>query len=337
MKLFRQRSGRGIAALCAALITAVSAAHGATASDLETLQSRARSITDEITALERRLQGLHFKQSRLQGEITMLSGQIGSFESDILDAERAYDVARDRYVARAVELYKGGQTTRLAMLLSTGSLTELLEAADLAGVASDLDARALEDLVAARNSAELGQRRLDDRKQRLMAAQAEVETVGTEMEVAIAERRARFAELSDEIAELEADAARRAAREEKRAKSALDTALAGAGPVRGIPKDFVSTGVSFEGVASWYGPGFAGNPTASGAIFDPMGFTAASLDLPLGTWLYVEYSGHGVIVLVNDRGPYIDDRILDLSQGAAEALGITGLGWIRATIVVKRR
>lgn len=336
VKLLRQRSARGVTALCAALLTALSAAHGAAASDIETLRSRARSITGEITALEHELQGLHSKRSRLERDITLLSSQIGALESDIFDAERAYEIARNRYVDRAVELYKGGQTTRFAMLLSTGSLDELMEAAELAGVASELDASALEDLEAARSSAVTAQDRLDDRKQRLIAAQDEVEAVGADIEATIAERRARFAELNDDIDELEAEAARLAAQAEKRAGAAPDFTLAGAGPVRGIPKDFVSTGVGFEGVASWYGPGFAGNPTASGDIFDPMGFTAAHLDLPLGTWLYVEYSGRGVIVLVNDRGPYITGRILDLSQGAAQYLGITGLGWIRATIVVKR-
>ncbi len=90
------------------------------------------------------------------------------------------------------------------------------------------------------------------------------------------------------------------------------------------------------GLASWYGPGFEGNPTANGDIFDPDLFTAASRDLPFGTWLFVTHNGRGVVVLVNDRGPYIDDRVLDLSQAAAEAIGITGLGWIEAEILLKR-
>jgi rare lipoprotein A len=93
--------------------------------------------------------------------------------------------------------------------------------------------------------------------------------------------------------------------------------------------------VAFEGVASWYGPGFEGNHTANGDIFDPSLFTAASKELPLGSWLYVQHQGKGVVVYVNDRGPYVDDRVLDLSQAAAETIGITGLGWIRATIIIK--
>ncbi len=98
----------------------------------------------------------------------------------------------------------------------------------------------------------------------------------------------------------------------------------------------IGTGVTFEGIASWYGPGFEGNLTASGDVFHRAGHTAASRDLPLGTWLRVSFEGRGVIVLVNDRGPYIEERILDLSEGAAQQIGLTGLGWIQAEIVLPR-
>ncbi|MBA2311479.1 MAG: septal ring lytic transglycosylase RlpA family protein [Actinobacteria bacterium] len=103
----------------------------------------------------------------------------------------------------------------------------------------------------------------------------------------------------------------------------------------GLPPGFASTGVTFEGVASWYGPGFEGNLTANGEIFDPSKFTAASKELPFGTWLYVEFQGRGVIVRINDRGPYADGRVIDLSQAAAEAIGMSGVGWVTIEILVK--
>ena len=117
--------------------------------------------------------------------------------------------------------------------------------------------------------------------------------------------------------------------------SATPAHLEGSGPSNGIPEGFATTGVSFEGIASWYGPGFEGNPTASGQIFDPSLYTVASKELPLGTWLYVEHAGRGVVVLVNDRGPYVGDRILELSAPAARAIGISGLGWVRAEIIIR--
>jgi rare lipoprotein A len=79
-------------------------------------------------------------------------------------------------------------------------------------------------------------------------------------------------------------------------------------------------------LASWYGPGFEGQLTASGEAFDPYGFTAAHNTLPLGTEITVSYAGRGGEVVVNDRGPYSGGRDLDLSQGAAEYLGLTVAG-----------
>jgi rare lipoprotein A len=80
------------------------------------------------------------------------------------------------------------------------------------------------------------------------------------------------------------------------------------------------------GLASWYGPGFEGLPTASGEPFNPYGYTAAHKTMPLGTDLVVSYAGRSVQVTVNDRGPYVGGRELDLSQGAAEYIGLTQAG-----------
>jgi len=79
-------------------------------------------------------------------------------------------------------------------------------------------------------------------------------------------------------------------------------------------------------LASWYGPGFDGQLTASGEVFDAYGYTAAHNTLPLGTEITVSYAGRAVDVVVNDRGPYSGGRDLDLSQGAAEYLGLTTAG-----------
>jgi rare lipoprotein A len=88
------------------------------------------------------------------------------------------------------------------------------------------------------------------------------------------------------------------------------------------------------GLASWYGPGFAGQPTASGDVFDPSAFTAAHKTLPFGTQLTVSYRGRTAQVTVNDRGPYAGGRDLDLSQGAAEYLGLTraGVDYVHYTV-----
>jgi rare lipoprotein A (peptidoglycan hydrolase) len=81
-------------------------------------------------------------------------------------------------------------------------------------------------------------------------------------------------------------------------------------------------------VASWYGPGFVGRRTSSGEIYNPEGLTAASKTLPLGSHVRVTNpdTGRSVVVRINDRGPYVRGRSLDLSHGAAKQIGLTGKG-----------
>ena len=76
-------------------------------------------------------------------------------------------------------------------------------------------------------------------------------------------------------------------------------------------------------LANYHGGELAGNPTASGEPFDPYGLTVAHPYLPLGTLLTITNNGQSVTVRVNDRGPYEPDRGLDLSLGAAQAIGLT--------------
>jgi rare lipoprotein A len=83
-----------------------------------------------------------------------------------------------------------------------------------------------------------------------------------------------------------------------------------------------------SGQASWYGPGFYGNRTASGEIFRPGTLTAAHRSLPFGTRVRVTnlWNGRSTVVRINDRGPFHGGRIIDLAHGAAQELGVTASG-----------
>ncbi len=87
----------------------------------------------------------------------------------------------------------------------------------------------------------------------------------------------------------------------------------------------ISSGRSFSGKASYYG-NESGSRTASGQRFNQEAMTAAHRTLPFGTRLKVTHGGRSVVVTVNDRGPFIKGRVLDLSKGAARAVGLTGRG-----------
>lgn len=93
---------------------------------------------------------------------------------------------------------------------------------------------------------------------------------------------------------------------------------------------------SSSGVASYYGPGFHGRRTANGERFDMHAMTAAHRTLPFGTLVKVTNlsNGKSTVVRVNDRGPYVGNRVIDLSVAAAKEIGSTGSGTARVNLEV---
>lgn len=108
--------------------------------------------------------------------------------------------------------------------------------------------------------------------------------------------------------------------------------------VRGTLRPYVVRGRTYTpvideaydqtGIASWYGDAFNGRPTATGEIYDMYGLSAAHTTLPLPSLAEVTnlQTGQTIVVRVNDRGPFVGDRIIDLSRGAADALGVRNQG-----------
>jgi len=117
------------------------------------------------------------------------------------------------------------------------------------------------------------------------------------------------------------------------AASLLIAACSGTTPP---PMTSVSKNWSETGYASWYGPGFDGKRTASGEVYDMEELTAAHKRLPFGTRVRVESldTGRRTEVRINDRGPFVDDRIIDLSMAAAREIGMLGPGTARVRISV---
>ena len=109
----------------------------------------------------------------------------------------------------------------------------------------------------------------------------------------------------------------------------LAVSLAGCGLFSTKPKPISGEpGATQTGVASWYGPGFHGRRTANGETYDQFGLTAAHRTLPHGTRVEVTNLNNGrrVRVRINDRGPYVDDRVIDLSYTAAQRIDMIGSG-----------
>lgn len=94
--------------------------------------------------------------------------------------------------------------------------------------------------------------------------------------------------------------------------------------------------VADRGIASWYGPKFHGRRTANGEVYDMEAMTAAHKTLPFGTVVevYNRDNGRSVEVRINDRGPFIRGRVIDLSRAAAREIGLIGPGTARVEVVV---
>lgn len=92
------------------------------------------------------------------------------------------------------------------------------------------------------------------------------------------------------------------------------------------------------GIASWYGPGFDGNYTANGEIYDMNAVSAAHKTLPFGTIVRVVdlETGRSIVVRINDRGPFIEGRIIDLSKGAAAQFGMIEKGITKVGLRIVR-
>ena len=114
----------------------------------------------------------------------------------------------------------------------------------------------------------------------------------------------------------------------------------------GNPERYVIEGITYrvmetsegyreEGIASWYGGYFHGRRTSSGDTYDMYQMTAAHKSLPLPTYVRVTHleNGRSVVLRVNDRGPFVEDRIIDLSFAAASKLGMATIGTARVEVV----
>lgn len=100
------------------------------------------------------------------------------------------------------------------------------------------------------------------------------------------------------------------------------------------PAPHLSQAFPVEGVASWYGPGFIGRRTANGEVYTARELTAAHRTLPFGTLVRVTNlaNGQSVVVRINDRGPFVGRRVIDLSQAAAQRIGMIRSGTSRVRL-----
>ena len=285
------------------------------------------------------------EESAVLMQIAELSDRVDRVQSSLVDAELAHNAAVSQYrrmraavVGMVVQAYMHDAPLGGAPADAPTPFVEV--AASAAGRLVSRYATQSRQFAAAETAYERSLTGLHADQARLQAQQQALDVLVSAAQAA-AERR----QSADAAALAASDAARRqanggwAGEADHAAATAAQAAVLARypfGPLAAgaaLPPSLAPAGPAFTGVASWYGPGFDGQPTATGAIYDENEWTVASPDLPLGSILLVGWQGRSVLLLVNDRGPYVPGRILDLSHAGAEALGYTGLATVTAQVV----
>ncbi|MGZ4153200.1 MAG: RlpA-like double-psi beta-barrel domain-containing protein [Actinomycetota bacterium] len=305
----------------------------------------------------RALQQVHTLEDALDGLLVRyetVARKAGHAAIRLVDRSRAVDTAdqavadaRAEMRARVRTAYELGPASMLAAFLSAQTLADISVAHEYTSRALTFDAHLIDKLrhaeamlVSRQQGAEDAQTRLEGQRRHLTRLLAQMRhTLNTARRLADrfglqVQRLEAQQQAVDEAAAQQTGLGGLSVGATGADQSAL---LAMLGPTGGrtcgTPDGLTDTGQSFSGNASWYGWDFAGQSTANGAIFDPRLFTAANRWLPFGTFLRVHYGGKCAIVLVNDRGPYVDNRVIDLSMAAAEDLGV-GVSYVTADILV---
>lgn len=309
--------------------------------ELDAATARALDLQTQIDALEAENRAI---TERLEVTAQRLIEQQATVEA----ADARYREAEQHYMSRLIEVYKRGSVDPFILLLSSDTVTELVSRATMLTRIAQSDSQVVADLNVAAADAHYQQAQLAELQQQDRALKHEQEIRLASLSKTLAEQEALVAQLTDQAREALLEARRFTAetRQQWRLSSIplgtdIPRATATVDSHPGVtylvsaymPRQYRSTNQTFSAVCSWYGPGFNGRGAASGQIFNEDDFTCASRTLPFGTLLALTRGDRRIIVYVNDRGPYVAGRDLDLSKAAAAALGVGGVASVQVEIV----
>jgi rare lipoprotein A (peptidoglycan hydrolase) len=286
---------------------------------------RARRLEQEIFELQSRLAEAERDWVSKSQQLEEVEKRILNCYMEIDAAETEIESARRSLNNKLRSLYMAGRREALVELLSVQKVSDFLTKWDYLVHAANSESDSFEALKSKREHLQECQDELIAFKREAARLAKGADTAF--IEASIAQKRNELADINGSIIASQLPNSRAAAPMDfspNRVYSQPDE------------NGFVRTGQVFSGYSSWYGNEFHGRPTASGEIFDQYAFTCAHRTLPFGTWLRVTFRGRAVIVKVNDRGPFVQGRILDLSRGSAEAIGLTGVQWVDCEIIVPK-
>lgn len=307
----------------------------------------------ELAALTQQVNSAATTYQQATDRVNELNEQISEMADEILDFEQnKLPEQQQKASDAAANLYKlhVASPNVMSMLLNSASLGDLItqgkylttiqddntaELERLNAMHEELESK-MEKLSAAKDEAEQEQQKASDALTSAQSAQAQMAARAQSEDAAEAEAARKAAEeAAAATAQMQQQGSVSSSSGSSQGSNAGSAGNAGSGSstqqpsgTGGSSSGTTSTSSWKSGVASYYGigDGFMGGTTASGAIVTESSMGVAMLNVPLGTYVEISYGGRSVIAVVNDRGPYVHGRVIDMQPAVARALGFLSVG-----------
>lgn len=307
----------------------------------------------ELAALTQQVNSAATTYQQATDRVNELNEQISEMADEILDFEQnKLPEQQQKASDAAANLYKlhVASPNVMSMLLNSASLGDLItqgkylttiqddntaELERLNAMHEELEAK-MEELSSAKDEAEQEQQKASDALTSAQSAQAQMAARAQSEDAAEAEAARKAAEeAAATTAQMQQRGSVSNSNGSSQGSNAGSAGSAGSGSstqqpsgTGGSSSGTTSTSSWKSGVASYYGigDGFMGGTTASGAIVTESSMGVAMLNVPLGTYVEISYGGRSVIAVVNDRGPYVHGRVIDMQPAVARALGFLSVG-----------
>ena len=307
----------------------------------------------ELAALTQQVNSAATTYQQATDRVNELNEQISEMADEILDFEQnKLPEQQQKASDAAANLYKlhVASPNVMSMLLNSASLGDLItqgkylttiqddntaELERLNAMHEELEAK-MEELSSAKDEAEQEQQKASDALTSAQSAQAQMAARAQSEDAAEAEAARKAAEeAAATTAQMQQQGSVSNSNGSSQGSNAGSAGSAGSGSstqqpsgTGGSSSGTTSTSSWKSGVASYYGigDGFMGGTTASGAIVTESSMGVAMLNVPLGTYVEISYGGRSVIAVVNDRGPYVHGRVIDMQPAVARARGFLSVG-----------
>lgn len=307
----------------------------------------------ELAALTQQVNSAATTYQQATDRVNELNEQISEMADEILDFEQnKLPEQQQKASDAAANLYKlhVASPNVMSMLLNSASLGDLItqgkylttiqddntaELERLNAMHEELEAK-MEELSSAKDEAEQEQQKASDALTSAQSAQAQMAARAQSEDAAEAEAARKAAEeAAATTVQMQQQGSVSNSNGSSQGSNAGSPGSAGSGSstqqpsgTGGSSSGTTSTSSWKSGVASYYGigDGFMGGTTASGAIVTESSMGVAMLNVPLGTYVEISYGGRSVIAVVNDRGPYVHGRVIDMQPAVARALGFLSVG-----------